>query len=107
MAKKRRVISIKRPVVPHLHLVNLRPEEALIDQILFKSSKTPPATLTTKTLYLDDKGKNTTLEDAHKDCKEPTESKPKGLNAEQRNAKRKRKDVKLLKAALVVEKTKT
>jgi len=58
--KKRahRVINIKRPVVPHLHLVNLRPEEAMIDRVLFKAGKggkTPPMAYTTKTIIVDNK----------------------------------------------------
>ena len=43
MAKKRRAITINRPVIPHLHLVNLRPEESLINRVLFHEKKTPQA----------------------------------------------------------------
>ena len=54
MSKQRRAITINRPIIPHLHLVNLRPEEALIDKVLFKQSKTPP-TCAQKTIFVIDK----------------------------------------------------
>ena len=41
MTNKRRTIVINRPIIPHLHFVNLRPEEAMIDRVLFKENKTP------------------------------------------------------------------
>ena len=31
----RKVITIKRPVIPHLHIVDLRKEEKIVDKALF------------------------------------------------------------------------
>ena len=50
MSSRRHTVAISRPVVPHLHLVNLRPQEKLINKVLFNdvdgngnssTSKTP------------------------------------------------------------------
>ena len=41
-SKGRNTIMITRPAVPHLHLVNLRPQEKLINKVLF--TKTEPDT---------------------------------------------------------------
>ena len=46
--KPKQVVTVKRPAVPHLHLVNLRPEEKIIDKVLFDGAK--PATQMVKTL---------------------------------------------------------
>ena len=35
----RKVITIKRPVVPHLHFVDLRKEEKIVDKALFNEGE--------------------------------------------------------------------
>ena len=40
---RRQTVTIKRPAVPHLHLVDLRKEEQMINKALFNESKSSMA----------------------------------------------------------------